>query len=73
MPKKEDTLTTSEVSSFDKILSAYEVARNAVREANAALSAVADAIKDGVREDKARRREIADVRAGLAKLQSIKV
>ena len=73
MPKKEDTPATTEVSSFDKILNAYEVARNAVREANAALSAVADAIKEAVKEDKARRREIADVRAGLAKLQSIKV
>lgn len=73
MPKKEDTQATTEVSSFDKILSAYEVARTAVRDANAALSAVAEAIKEAVKEDKARRREIADVRAGLAKLQSIKV
>ena len=73
MPKKEDNPATTEVSSFNKILTAYEVARSAVRDANTALSAVADAIKEAVKEDKARRREIADVRAGLAKLQSIKV
>ena len=73
MPEKDPNPATTEVSSFDKILTAYEVARSAVRDANAALSAVADAIKEAVKEDKARRREIADVRAGLAKLQSIKV
>lgn len=74
MPKKsEGTPATTEVSSFDKILAAYETARSAVRDANMALSAVAEAIKEAVKEDKARRREIADVRAGLAKLQSIKV
>ena len=73
MPKKEDNPATTEVSSFDKILAAYEVARSAVRDANAALSTVADAIKEAVKEDKARRSEIAHVRSGLAKLQSIKV
>ncbi len=73
MRKKEAPQAPAEISSFDKILSAYEVARAAVRDANAALSAVAEAIKEAVKEDKARRREIADVRAGLAKLQSIKV
>ena len=73
MPKKEDTTTTTEVSSFDKILTAYEIARSAVRDANAALNLVADAIKEAAKDDKAKRRELADFRAGLAKLQSIKV
>ena len=73
MPKKDQNPATTEVSSFDKILTAYEIARSAVRDANAALNLVADAIKEAAKDDKAKRRELADFRAGLAKLQSIKV
>ena len=54
-------------------MDAYEIAKTAVRQANTALSDVANAVREAIREDKARRREIADVRSGLAKLQSIKV
>ena len=44
-----------------------------VREANDALSQVAGAIKEALREDKQRRAEIDTVRAGLLKLQAIRV
>ena len=74
MPKKTDeTLATTEANSFDRILEAYEIAKTAVRQANIALTDVANAVREAIREDKVRRKEVADVRAGLAKLQSIKV
>ena len=76
MPKKNEvpqTATTEAPTSFDRIFAAYEVARNAVREANNALADVAQCVKDAVRDDRARRKEIADVRAGLARLQAIRV
>jgi hypothetical protein len=44
-----------------------------VREAQSALADVAAAIRDAVREDRQRRSEVENVRAGLARLQSIKV
>ncbi len=58
---------------LDKILVAYEAAKAAVRQANNALADVAVCVRDAIRDDRARRKEIADVRAGLAKLQAIRV
>ena len=58
---------------LDRVLEAYELAKSRVREAQDALSMVAAAVKDAVKEDKARRQEVESVRSGLAKLQAIKV
>ena len=77
MPKKTEeshTAPTPEASSsLDRILAAYETAKTAVREANAALAEVAASVREAIKEDRARRKEISDVRAGLAKLQAIRV
>ena len=73
MPKSDINPTPEEACSLDKVLAAYEIAKTAVRQANTALLEVANAVREAIREDKARRREINDVRAGLAKLKSIKV
>ena len=67
MPEKE------EQSSLDRLQAAYEVAKQRIRDANTALVDVATLIKDVAREDKQRRTEVENVRAGLAKLQAIKV
>jgi DNA polymerase III subunit beta len=76
MPKKihEGAAAATEApTSMDRILAAYEAARNAVREANNALADVAQCVRDAIKDDRARRKEIADVRAGLARLQAIRV
>ena len=76
MPKKPDepqVATTEVPTSLDRILSAYELAKDAVRQANTALADVAQCVRDAIKEDRARRKEIADVRAGLARLQAIRV
>ena len=48
-------------------------AREAVQKAHQALADVARSVRDAIREQKAQSREIAEVRAGLAKLQTIRV
>ena len=76
MPKKPEApqaATTEAPTSLDRILSAYELAKDAVRQANTALSDVAQCVRDAIKDDRARRKEIADVRAGLARLQAIRV
>ena len=73
IPKPEEAPSTPEPSSLDKILAAYEAAKSAVRQAQTALADVASCVRDAIREDKVRSREVADVRAGLAKLQAIRV
>ncbi len=74
MPKKhEEVQPAVEPGALDKILVAYESAKNAVRQAQSALADVALCVRDAIREQKAQSREIAEVRAGLAKLQTIRV
>ena len=76
MPKKIDepqAVVPEAPTSLDRILSAYELAKDAVRQANNALADVAQSVRDAIKEDRARRKEIADVRSGLAKLQAIRV
>ena len=74
MPKKiEEVHTAAEPCALDKILVAYEAAKSAVRQAQSALADVALCVRDAIREQKAQSREIAEVRAGLAKLQTIRV
>ena len=76
MPKKIDqaaAATTEAPTSLDRILSAYELAKDAVRQANTALADVAQCVREAIKDDRARRKEIADVRAGLARLQAIRV
>ncbi len=46
---------------------------DSAQRAQAALTDVAVCVRDAIREDRARRKEVDDVRAGLAKLQSIRV
>ena len=74
MPKKhEEVQPAAEPGALDKVLVAYEAAKNAVRQAQSALADVALCVRDAIREQKAQSREIAEVRAGLAKLQTIRV
>lgn len=74
MPKKkEEFQPAAEPGALDKILAAFESAKTAVRQAQTALSDLAGHVRDVVREDKSRQREIADVRIALQKLQAIKV
>ena len=73
-PKKhEEVQPAAEPGALDKILVAYESAKSAVRQAQSALADVALCVRDAIREQKAQSREIAEVRAGLAKLQTIRV
>ncbi len=67
MPKK------AEPSALDRVLVAYETAKSKVREANDALAAIANAVKEAIREDRQRRSEVDAVRAGLARVQAIRV
>ena len=74
MPKKtEETQTAAEPGALDKIMAAFEAAKSAVRQAQTALGDLAVYVRDAVREEKSRQREIADVRVALQKLQAIKV
>ena len=73
MKKTEETQPASEPGALDKVLVAYEAAREAVQKAHQALADVARSVRDAIREQKAQSREIAEVRAGLAKLQTIRV
>lgn len=75
MPPKnhEEVQPAAEPGALDKILVAYETAKSAVRQAQSALADVALCVRDAIREQKAQSREIAEVRAGLAKLQTIRV
>ena len=71
MPEKIEPKTGPTV--LETLLAAYEVTKAKVREANQALSDMAVAIKEAMKEDRQRRLEVSSVRAGLQKLQSIRV
>ena len=73
MKKHEEVQPAAEPGALDKIMAAFEAAKSAVRQAQAALGDLAIYVRDAVREDKSRQREIADVRVALQKLQAIKV
>ena len=70
---KEPESNRPEVSAMDRLLAAYDLAKQKIREANDALGTIAMTVKEVLREDKQRRAEIDSVRAGLARLQAIKV
>ena len=73
-PKKpEETQSAAEPGALDKIMAAFETAKTAVRQAQTALGDLAAHVRDAVREDKSRQREIAEFRVTLQKLQAIKV
>jgi len=77
-PRKETVMPKTvpektEPGAMDRLIAAFEAAKAKVREANDALGQVAGAIKEALREDKQRRAEIDTVRAGLLKLQAIRV
>lgn len=65
--------TEQEPTALDRLLLAYEQAKTKLREAQAALAEVAGAIKETVRENRQLKTDVESVRAGLAKLQQIKV
>jgi len=73
--KKEKSMPKSktEPSALDRVLAAYEIAKLKVREANESLAAIANAVKEAIREDRQRQTEVDAVRAGLAKVQAIRV
>ena len=71
--KHEQVQPAAEPGALDKVLVAYEAAKSAVRQAQSALADVAMCVRDAIREDRARRKEVDDVRAGLARLQAIRV
>ena len=73
MPAKIVPEKTQEPGALDRLIAAFDAAKSKVREANEALAQVAGAIKEAIREDKQRRTEIDTVRAGLLKLQAIRV
>jgi DNA polymerase-3 subunit beta len=76
MPENKETktgTTENEVTALDKVLVAYETAKQKVREANQALSEIADAVKAAVKEQKQQRAEVENVRQTLAKLQTLKI
>lgn len=60
-------------SALAKLQAAVDACKARVREANQALADVGAAIKEAVREDRLRRNEVETVRAGLQKLQAIRV
>jgi DNA polymerase-3 subunit beta len=64
---------TTETNALERVMATYEIAKTKVREANAALADVADAIRQAIREDRQRRNEVENVRVGLAKIQAIRV
>ena len=68
MPENTETTTA-----LDKVMIAYETAKQKVREANQALGEIADALKAAVKEEKQHKADVENVRATLAKIQAIKV
>lgn len=70
---KEANGTTEDGTALDRLQSAYEVAKAKVKDAHQALADLAVAIRDAVKENKQLKSDVENVRAGLAKLQSIKV
>jgi DNA polymerase III sliding clamp (beta) subunit (PCNA family) len=62
-----------EPTAFERLLASFEIAKTKVKEAQSALGDVAADIRSVAREEKARRKEVESVRAGLQKLQSIQV
>jgi len=77
MPKEVKTTSTNnesvEVTSLEKMLVAYDTLKSKVRESQTAMSDMAPIIRAALKEDRNRRKEVASVRAGLQKLQSIQV
>jgi hypothetical protein len=65
--------TPEQGTALERLQAVYEAARAKIREANAALADVAGAIRDAVKENKQLKADVENVRAGLAKLQQIKV
>ena len=60
-------------TALESLQSAFEIVKAKAKETNLVLAEVADAIKLAIREDRQRRNEVETVRAGLQKLQAIKV
>lgn len=71
--QKGDKMSKQENTAIEKLQAAYEQAKDKVKEASAALTDLAGLIKDALKEEKQRRAEIDNVRATVAKIQSIKV
>lgn len=68
-----ETIKTETVTTLDKVLLAYELARGKIKEAQSALSDIAAAIKDVARDEKNRKNELVTARETLARLQAIRI
>lgn len=64
---------TETISTLEKVLLAYELARGKIKEAQSALSDIAAAIKDVARDEKSRKNELVTARETLARLQAIRI
>lgn len=62
-----------ELTALEKLQATYDTVKAKVREAQSALGEMALVMRDATKEDRRRRDEVETVRAGLAKLQTIKV
>ena len=68
-----ETIKNETVTTLDKVLAAYELAKSKIKEANSALSDIAAAIKDVARDEKSRKNELVTARETLARLQAIRI
>ena len=68
-----ETIKNENVTTLDKVLAAYELAKSKIKEANEALSDIAAAIKDVARDEKSRKNELVTARETLARLQAIRI
>ena len=60
-----------EPTALDRVLASVDAAKSKVKEAGQALTELASAIKDAVRDQKTQAKEVESARAALAKLQQI--
>ena len=63
----------SEPTALDRLQTAYEAARAKVREAGTAISDMATAIKEAVRDNKSQAKDLSAARATLEKLKTIEL
>ena len=72
---QENTMNDTKIppTALESLQAAFEIVKAKAKETNLVLAEVADAIKLAIREDRQRRNEVETVRAGLQKLQAIKV
>ena len=70
MPKPETTQPTADP--FERLATACDALKNALREANAAASEISAAAREAAREEKGRRKEVESVRSLIDKVSALK-